>query len=50
MANPLAADSPTQSPSDSDTEGSMESEVTSASYVAPPRGNADEKIRIPASL
>ena len=43
MASPLAADSPTQSSSDSDTEGSMENEVTFTSCVDPQKGNADEK-------
>jgi len=44
-ANPPAADSPVQSPPDSDTEGSVESEVTFTSYVVPQRGNADGKKR-----
>ena len=43
MANPPAADSLMQSSSDLDTEGSTENELT---YVAPPRGNGDEKTRI----
>jgi len=47
MASPLAADSPVHSSSDSDTEGSTENELT---YVAPPKGNGDEKTRMSTFL
>jgi len=42
-ANLPTTNSPVQNPSDSNTEGSMESEVTSLSYVAPPKGDADDE-------
>ena len=50
MANPPTTNSPAQNPSDSNTEGSTESEVTSPSCVAPQKGDADDKTRIPTFL
>ena len=49
-ANLSTTNSPVQSPSDSNTEGSMKSEITSLSYVAPPKGDADDKTRIATLL
>jgi len=46
-ANAPTTNSPAQNPSDPNTEGSTESEVTSLSYAAPPKGDADDEKSIP---